>query len=78
MDKQQAVKRLQAEISAIATDISNNKDTLADYERYREFLFDLAPASWQVRATFGGGGRRRARGWSHRSSVTFLLLLFVR
>jgi len=47
MDLQLEVKRLNAEIMAVLSEIQKHEDTLKEYQLYKRFLDSLAPREWK-------------------------------
>lgn len=41
------IKKLMAEIATIDSDLEKIEETLVDYKRYKELLFNLSPPEWQ-------------------------------
>ncbi|XP_022531416.2 cilia- and flagella-associated protein 100 isoform X1 [Astyanax mexicanus] len=47
LEKMAEIKRLNAKMVAIKSDISKYEDTLQEYKLYKGFLFELSPLEWQ-------------------------------
>ncbi|EPZ31136.1 hypothetical protein ROZALSC1DRAFT_28063 [Rozella allomycis CSF55] len=46
LEKMQEIKKINAQIVNIRSEMSKNEDQLKDYQKYREFLEKLSPSDW--------------------------------
>jgi len=62
LEKVGEIKKIQAQITALKSEISKNEDQLKEYQTYKFFLDDLTPKEWQESRT----QRRAARKAEHK------------
>lgn len=62
LEKVGEIKKIQAQITALKSEISKNEDQLKEYQTYKFFLDDLTPKEWQDART----QRRAARKAEHK------------
>ena len=48
MEKVGEIKKIQAQITALKSEISKNEDQLKEYQTYKKFLEDLTPPEWKA------------------------------
>lgn len=51
MEKVGEIKKIQAQITALKSEISKNEDQLKEYQTYKKFLEDLTPSEWKGERT---------------------------
>ena len=51
MEKVGEIKKIQAQITALKSEISKNEDQLKEYQTYKGFLEDLTPSEWKGERT---------------------------